>query len=58
MTEAQKNGQALVSRRMARACAEILAEHLADERARQMVYKFSWASVKIEREKRKPKGKK
>ena len=48
MTELEKNSRALVSRRMARACAEVLGEHLMEERARQLVFEIGKARVLVE----------
>lgn len=46
--ELQVHGQQLVGRRMARACAEILGEHLEHERARRMEFPLGHARVVVE----------
>lgn len=43
------NGLALASRRMARACAEILVDHAVAEQSRKMVYEISGVRVTVER---------
>ena len=48
------NGRALASRRMARACAEILGDHAVAERSRKMVYEIRGVRVTVER--MQPKG--
>ena len=48
------NGRALASRRMARACAEILGDHAVAERSKKMVYEIRGVRVTVER--MQPKG--
>lgn len=50
------NGRALASRRMARACAEILGDHAVAERSSKMVYEIRGVRVTVER--RQQKGRK
>jgi len=48
MTDLEKNTKALVSRRVARACAELLGTHLIEENAKKMEFPIGKARVIVE----------